>query len=357
MKISDVVTQIRTILPKYTNRLGDLLDISDITVTDGNLATITTSTPHNIPVSHAVTLADVKSETSITGVSQDGLVFTFTTAIPHDLTLDWQETVNLIGFTDTDWNNSFDLVSVPSRLTFSVRSTNTMPTLTASENLLEVKASGVNGSFLATVIDTTSFSISGSFDDGGYQGGQVSDAVRVSGVIDIDRAIEEYTKQTINDLWLFVAPVDAEVSKDRNSLSDAISSLTSGAALRMRILDGFNVYVVGSTVDDISGVNTLDLCRHDLLLPILKTLFGTVFTSGLTGGEDFKTVFAGHGINRYNRAVLVYEYEFQVAMDLTGNDAVEDEDTRAYRDIDYFHDMGSSDTTDTNIDNINLDGD
>ena len=357
MKIADIVAQIKVVLPKHTNLLGAILDIDSIVVSGGNLATVTTITPHGLLTNNAVTLANVAWQNSINSVSRDGLTFTFTTTIPHDLTFNWQDEVELLGFTAAEWNDSFKVVAVPDRNTFKVQSVNGLPALNGNESLLEVRVDGVNGSFLPTITSTTAFTISGEFANGDYSGGTVSNNVRVSGVVDIERAVEEYTKQQVNDLWLFVVPKDADISKDRESHSDAISAQTTGTDLRVRLLDGFELYIVGSTVDDISGVDTLDLCRHDLLSPILKTLYGTRFTTGLSVSGDFKTILSGHGVNRYNRSFLVYQYDFQVVMDITADDAVADGDTRAFRDVDYIHSMGADDTTNATITDINLDGD
>jgi hypothetical protein len=356
MRLLDVVGQLQLILPKHTDKLSTTLVISSITVSS-NVATIITSSVHGLTTGQAVTLSNVQSRTAISGVSQSGNVFTFTTSVDHDLTSTWPDhaTVELSGFTDSAWNNSFTLTDVPNRRTFKVQSTNTLPTLNTNEVLLEVRIDGVNGRFSATVSNTTTFTISGTFNDGVYVGGTVSSAVRVAGAVDIERAIDQYTEQNVQDLWAFVVMNDAETSKDRHTFSDATATKTTGQDMRLRLLDGFTITFVANVSTDIAAQLNIDIMRHDLLLPVLQSVYGARFDTGLSGNADFRTVLTGHGISLYNRAVLAYTYSFETVMDLTNDDAVIDQDTRAFRDINYTELIGGDDTTDMTILPIDLD--
>lgn len=354
MKLSDVVNQLRGVLPKYTDVFSSVLGISSITASAG-VATIVTSEVHGLVTGANVVLRNATIETEISAVSQDGLVFTFTTDTDHDLTLNWagHETVALTGFTDSDWNDSFTLIDVPNRRSFKVRSTNTSPTLTGAENLLENRSDGVNGRYAANLVSTTSFTVAGDFIDGDYIGGSISKSQRITGTINLERALEQYTKQELEDYWLFVVMADAEVSKDRNSFSDAVNTVPAGNDIRSRLIDGFNLYIFKNTTQSV--VDAIDVCRHDLLLPILRSVFGSRFPTGLTGTGDFKTILLGHQAFDYNRAILIYEYRFQVVMDITDEDTVEDLDTRAFRDIDLTEVIDGDDTTDMTVLDINLD--
>lgn len=350
MKMLDVVNQLRLILPKYTDRFSSPLVVTSITASGGT-ATIVTPSAHGLTTGRQVTLSEVQTQTPISAVSQDGLTFTFTTSSDHDLTLGWpeHETVTLDGFTDSAWNSDFSLVDVPNRRNFSVTSTNTIPTLNGGEDLLEVRTDGVNGAYALTVVDTTSFTVSGSFEDGVYVGGKVSYGVRIAGTVDVTRSLVQYTEQGVNDLWGFVAMHDAEVSKNRAALSDATATPTSGTSLRERIVDGWSLYIFVNTSEDIAAQTAVDICRHELLLPIMRSVYGVRFRSGLSDVTDFKNILTGHGFVSYNRAVYVHTYSFELSMDLTDNDAVLPGDTRAYRDTDLTHEIGTADTQDFEI--------
>lgn len=356
MRLRDVVAQLQLILPKYTNYFSVTQSISSI-VASGGTATIVTSSAHGLQSGQAVTLAEVEILTAIDSpVTQDGLIFTFKTTVNHDLTYGWQphDTVTLSGFTDSNWNGSFNLMDVPNRKTFKVQSTNTIPTLNGNEKLHEIRNDGVNGRYEITVVDTTTFTISGSFIDGTYTGGYVRTGVRISGSVTIERALEQYTKQNITDMWCYVVMNDNEISKDRNTFSDATATRGVGDDVRIRLIDGFTVIFIKNTSKDIQGRQAMDIVRHDLLLPLMKTLFGTRFDTGLSGAADFKTVPTGSGVIAYNKAILAYAYEFECVMDLITEDAVEPENTRAFRDIDYTEEVGGDDTTDLTI-TIDLD--
>jgi hypothetical protein len=350
MKIADIVAQLQLVLPKYTNLFSETLSISSISVS-ANVATITTSTAHALTDGDAVTISDVGSDTAISAVSKDGLVFTFTTSADHDLTLDWpeHENVDLRGFTDSAWNSSFKLVGVPNRRTFKVQSTLSEPVLNTNEYLQEVRSDGVNGRYGVTVTSTTVFTISGTFLDGDYTGGTVKKAVRISGAITPERAIDQYTAMGVDELWMYVYPNDAEVSKDRNTFSDATKTVPQGTTMRLRLLDGFSILLIQNTTEDIVGVAAVDTMRHDLLEPIQKSVLGVKFDTGLSGSDDFRTVLLGHGFVNYTGAYAVYEYTYQVVMDLTEADAVDPSDTKAFRDIDYTLERGDSDVTDMTV--------
>ena len=352
MKMVDVVKQLQVLLPRYTNLFSNIFEINSITTLNG-VATIQTNVAHELVVdgSEAVTVAGVSVKTAIDSVSQDGLVFTFTTTNDHDLTEGWEEHENVTfdGFTDVDWNDSFKLVGVPNRKTFKVQSDNSLPTLNGNEVLFENRTDGVNGRYTPTVVDSKTFTVEGDFIDGTYTGGTVGSAVRVAGVVDADSIEEWYTKNALNDFWMFVLMNDAVISKDRHALSDASGTMATGQDIRMRLVDGFNLIIVKNTSEDMSAIEAIDICRDTLLLPVLKSVFGAKFTTGLSNAPDFKTILTGHGIAKFNRAVLQYSYSFEVPMDLTDDDTVEPENTRAFRDIDMTQEIGGDDTTDMTV--------
>lgn len=347
MKLADVTRQLQLLLPKYTDLVGDVLDISSIVATD-TTATITTTTIHKLSDGEAVVLSGVGANTAIDSVSQDGLIFTFTTVTDHDITFGSPNHINasLQGFTDTDWNDSFKITSVPNRRTFKVQSDNVIPTLNGNETLEEVRSDGVNGRFKVTVTSQSVFTIEGTFLASNYTGGRVSSKVRIAGSATFNRAFNQYTKQNITDLWMFVVMGDAQVSKDRNTMNDSNASIPTGTEMRQRVMDGFELFIFQNVTTDMAATDAIDNARHDLQLPIMKSVQGAYFDSGLSGASDFRTAFVTHGLTDYTKSVLVYVYQFQTLYDLTDGDTVEPLDTRAYRDTSYTHEIGGDDTTD-----------
>lgn len=354
MQLLDVVNQLRLILPKYTDRFSTPLSVSTINATGGTV-TVVTTTAHGLTTGQAITVNDVNTQTAIASYSKDGFLFTFVTSADHDLTHGWLEhaNINLVGFTDSAWNDTFRLVDVPNRSSFVVQSTNSDPALNGNEKLLEKRIDGPNGIFAITVIDPTTFTYAkASVVDGTYTGGTLAPTARIAGTVDIERAIEQYTEQNVSDLWGFVAMHDGEVSKDRTAESDAIATPSNGTAIRARLIDGFTFFIVVNTSQDIAAQEAVDVCRHELLSPILKSVYGARFSTGLSSATDFRTTLTGHAFVSYNKAIYVHAYAFELSMDLNENDAVEPIDTRAYRDIDFTQNISGSDdmTVTINID-------
>ena len=359
MKIADVVSQLALVLPNFTDLFADIQAISSITVTS-NVATVTTTAAHGLATGQAISIAGVETRTPITSFVKSGLNFTYTTSLEHDLTFGWvdNENIELSGFTDNDWNASFKLKASDNRFDFTVQSTNADPVLTGNEFLLEPnRIDGINGLFPITVTGASAFTISGSFLDGTYTpiNGKVFSNPRIAATIDIDRALAQYTKNNTNEFWIFVEPANVTVSKDRSAFSDATATIPSGTEIRTRMLDGFTVYIIAPTSAEIAAEKALDICRHDLMLPMMKTLYGVKLDTGVTNVADFKVTLEGHNVAAYEKAFLAYAYEFQFVIDLTDEDQFREGGTRAFRNIDYTQEVGGDDTENSTVSAVNLD--
>lgn len=344
MRLSDIVDQLRIVLPKYTNEFSTTVGVTSIDSTN-NISTIVTSSAHNLQTGDEITLQGYYTQTSISNVSQDGLVFTFTTATDHDLTESYHETITLGGFDATNWNGSYSLLEVPNRRTFKIRTTESIPSLSSNEYVLEQRIDGVNGQYSTTVIDNTTLQISGNFLDGSYVNGTLNSVVRVVGSLNIERFIEKYSEQNITNMYICVSLNDSDVSKDRNTYSDAVASPVNGSELRLTMINSFTIYVLVNTSKDITAVEAVDKCNHTLLLPILKSIYGVKFPTGLTNETDYKTISTGHGTAIYNKAVYVHAYNFEMSMEMVSDDAVDASDSRAFRDINYTHTVDERDLT------------
>lgn len=338
MKLADIVEQLQRVLPSKTSLFHDTVAIASIVATT-TAATITTAAAHGLVSGAIVTLSGVETRTAITASATDGLLTRFTTATDHDLTENNPdtETVTLIGFSNASWNAAHELVAVPNRRSFVVRNALGAPTLNGNEVLLEPnRLDGLNGLYEVAVSSRTSFAISGSFVAGTYTpvNGIVASQPRIAAAVSIERAQQTYD-QDPKRFWAFVVPEQATVSKDRASESDAISARMDGDTMRLRLLDNFGVLVFAPVDNELAAEESVDICRHDLLGPIVSSLYGTKPLSGLACAmSQFRIGFTGHGVLGYDKARLIYEYGFQAPVDLTSDDAVVLEADRAYRDTD-----------------------
>lgn len=365
MRIAEVVNQVRLVLPKYTDVLSTLVEVVSVQVVGEvpqNRCIITTTASHNFLVLDPVVLQNFGRKNKLISVEEipeeEGGGYEFKVSRAHDISYTPNQTITFYGFTDSTWNTAVKLLRVPRRDKLVVEAPEgaTLPVLTSSEYIREDIMYGINGYYAVDALDSsTIFSIVGNFSIGDYEGGTLSSNARVAGAVSPDRAIKQYTRQGLTDVWAFVTPEDAIVSKDLHAESDAIATNTASDDYWLRMLDGFTLYLIANTTQDIAGVNAIDLFRHDLLYPVLKTLCGVRFNEGLTTGGDFKTVLSRHGIYRYTKPYLVYFFTFEIPTDIVNEDTAIS-GTRAFRDVFYTHTIGGTNTVDStaymNLDDV-----
>lgn len=345
MKTNNVVTQLKRIVPRYTTLFHDTVALSSLTLT-GNLATAISSAKHGLSTGQEVTISGVETRTPIvaTEAGETNLLRYFETGAPQDLTTGNPRTptVRFIGFTDSAWNDEHELVAVPNRNVFQVKTATVLspPTLNGAERLLEpYRVDGPNGLHLVTALSPSSFTFPGEFIAGTYTpiNGRVSSAPRISAAVDIDRAAT-IARTPIGGRqvhWMFVVPEDATVIKDRNSDTDAVATALPGQDYRQRIIDNFTVAIFAPCATELDASRQLDICRHDLQQPLLASLYGVVFPTGLSCESKIRTMFRGHSVLDYQKAWMIYGYQFQAIYDIESNDAFFSDSDRAFRDLDY----------------------
>lgn len=350
MLVRDVVNQLRLVLPDYTDLFSDLLDIVSVTAS-GGVVTVITITPHNLQTGQKIIFSKVKTRTPITSlVSQEGFIFTFGSD-EHDLTFNSPEHLNVEfdGFTDSAWNDIFKLMAVQNREKFSVQSANAAPVLTGNEVLLEDRIDGIRGSYEITVVDPVTFTVDGDFPDGIYSVERLASNVRIAGSRDLSRFVNDlYTRQPADDrFWGVVEPHPANISKDRSTFSDATATFPAGTDMRLRIIDGFTFSVVVRIINEIAAVNAIDICRG-LRYSLYKTLFGVKFDSGFETKSEFITIPTSDSespLSVNNNAYYIHSFDFEVQTDVTFQDAVDNRNNRAFRDIMYSQDVGEQQIT------------
>ena len=103
MKGADIVTRLRSNLPKFTDRFTEEVGIDSITPA-GTTATVTTDAAHGLSVGNAVIILGANASISISSITRSGTVATATTSQDHDLTEVYHETVVLSGATEAEFN-------------------------------------------------------------------------------------------------------------------------------------------------------------------------------------------------------------------------------------------------------------
>ena len=351
MKSEFIIRQLYDVVPELTDLFSDNINVVSITKVL-NTVTVVTATPHGLQTNNVVSIAGAKPVTRIVSLTQVNGIATAITDQDHDLTEGFFPTVEISGATEAGYNGTFELLSVPNRLTFTYRLTSnpTSPATSSGDILLLTAGLGTyNGRFQVTVVNPTTFT---------YQlpiplyspaigNIKVKKGIRISGAATIERAMDAYTKQQTNKLWAFVILEDTAVNKDRTVRSDAVTTRTVADDFRMRLLKNFSVYVICPSTDTIAARTERDL-MEDVEVILYRSLLALKVPSMYTERTWSLITPIGNGTFAYTPAIYVHRYSFQLTLDLLIEDTAYKPRTRAFRDLtlNYFD---FEDTEKTNL--------
>lgn len=342
-----ILKHLKTYLPRLTELFNEKDDLTAeiLTGTPQTLRIILNT--HGLQVDDEIVLYDGLLDNGITAVSQstepDGTkILRFTTNVNHDLTMDYEDNltngqIEMREFTDSQFNGFFDLYDVPSRNTFEIANDN-LPSLNSNEILREIWENGINGIFtVSNIVDTNTFDIiltdKPSFDILAIPQLKKAKKFRMSTAATFERAKEIYTKQSVNNLWLFIIMDDAIVSKDRNIESDATHTDTAQNPQRTRIINEFAIDIFVSTKEDLGAANVSQLVWSDIFIFMLAVMQGVKFET--FDNSNFLTSLVGHGAIEANNAFYVHGYSFEYVFDIVDIESFVKKFiiSRAYRDV------------------------
>jgi hypothetical protein len=351
MKLVDIAKQFQRRLPLFSDRFTDNVSVASI-VHAGTTATITTNENHGLRVNNAVHVFGAKTPIGISSITHagDGIAIA-TTDSDHDLTLYSQfeegNVVETSGATEADFNGSFTLLDVPNRRTFHFSVDTAAPAAATGSPILENGSNVcrvVKGLYaVATVTSSLVFTVEHTdASDLGTLIGTMSirSNPRIAGVVDDVAAGESFTPRRYDDqtdgrpveAWLYVILGDVTVSRGRDSRIDSIDIQSVGSDWQQYLNNPVQILVAMSAADQELGRLARDE-SSDFLRPILRSILGKKFDSGLASGEVGEMQFVGHGTSRYDGATYWHEYLFE-ARELIGfDDTVGAEDDVAFRDI------------------------
>lgn len=347
MKIADIAKFLAVNIIRQTNYFSSFVGDLSSAVVSGSTVTVTTTKPHSLKAGEFISAPSSRLNNPITSVAQVGQEFKFETQFNHDLTLGYHTTVELTGFIDIGWNGTAILTRVPNRKTFYVSSSGKpgLPILMATELLREEIEIGGISYGLASVTPTGLMTFTYDFDID-LSGRtlfvpSIVKGVRVAAEINLERAVDSYTPQRQGQFWAFIVPQSTNLNKDRRTVTDAISERGRTTSLIETIIDNFDVYVFAPTSDEISAITSLDICRHDLLGPFLRSLRGVKFETGTAQKTQNGAVMISHGLEGYSSAYLIYKYSFQFTSYLNDDDQNKFSGTVAFRDIELITKLDS----------------
>lgn len=350
MRSQDIINHIAIYLPKLVDDFTTQISVDSLT-RSGTTATATTLTPHGLSVGEHINVTGAQTPIEIQRIERNGIVATMYTKTPHDFTENAGFDVQVSG--SSDFDGVHKLLSVPNRqtVTFQVDDSG------AFENTggLLLNASNVfqryDGLKEITAVTPTTFEFT--VPDGIYTPAHGTIVAktnpRISSAVDFDRILDSYTKQKVDQAWLFVVIGDAIANNSRKIDTDSTDNIQSGNFFDQRLIQNVQLFVILPTTGEISGRKARDRCQ-ELLSPICQSIVGVKFPS-LVENNNNPLMITGHGAQAYNTAFYAHQYAFEATLQMGETDIFRPTDDVAFRDIDL--EMGldiGTETFDTLID-------
>jgi hypothetical protein len=359
MKIKDVVLKLYEELPKHTDKFTVSLGIQSISKSL-NFAVVTTVVDHNLTTNDVVTIGGVKSPINIISMTRNGIFVEAEAEFDHDLTEGYQDTVIVDGAIEPEFNGEFKLIKVKNRKSFTFQKEDSGPIVaTGTMRLLNGTGLGYNGIHQVEVLSNDQFryELKNQVSSNGIvEDSTLTVGYRITGAVDIGRALEIYTKNESSSLWAFVVLGNVVASKDRETKSDAVYIYSgAGTQYRQTLIQPLSIYVVAPAATSVSGSPQRDE-MEDLFPALTKSILGASFDSKLAQKAYYRVVFDQHGYRSYDTALYVHEFRFQSVCDLTFADTVGESYNVAFRDIslEMTTNLMNENTQKINVD-INLD--
>jgi hypothetical protein len=345
---SVILRHLQTYLPRLTTRFSTVRSCTGTIIAGVPQVLRITLASHGYLNGATISVINAKIDNGIASVTEyeddDGVnILKFVTTEEHDLTLGYEDNltdgeIELRGFTDAGLNGYHELYGVSNKTTFEIAYA-TLPTLNGNEVLRENWEAGINDVYTISNVTTTTFDITltdkPTFDPGPLPQVNISSGFRMDVVASFERAEQKYTKQTGNNLFLYVIMGDCLTSKDIHVDSDSFQLNTASTDMRQRLINTFNITVFWNTKDDIGGGLAVKEAWDDIFIAVLGCLQGKSFET--FDKSNFVTSFKSHGQAGYNLAYYAHGYEFEYVYDITLEESFLTSfmNTRALRRIDF----------------------
>jgi len=336
---TEIVRQLKTYLPIFTDRFTELLTVSSASVDLSNIVSVTAA-KHGKTVGQSVIISGGTTRNPLSAAVLDDDTVKFTTKYDHDLIrpskpLD-DQTLTLDGF-GSIWDGVFDIIDVPNRRNFNINLPSgevVAPSVDESQYLIDTRTGLAGVQIIATVPTAGSFTIdltnAPALPPGPIDGLEIISGFRISAAADFKRASAVYSKQDSGDDYLFVIMTDGDISKDRHTLNDGVAGMNSQDMNLLRMLRNFSTVVFISTGDDISGANAQDGAYDEIYAALLSALFGFEQSDQVI---KYGAVPSGDGPAEYNTAYYAHTYDWQIPGSITYQDGFLQQPDVAFRDI------------------------
>lgn len=352
MKALDVCNQLAKFIPRFTDGFSESIDITSITPT-GDTALVVTASPHGLSNGDntAIIFADAPVEIDTSTFLRVVSTATFETLQDHDLTLSERDkaaggkTITISGATETEFNGTFQLLSVLNRRKLVIAVTDAGPTTISGSPIVEDANGGVfNGLFTVANVTATKFEYTLPISyplPAAVTNAKAQTELRIATVLDVNQFIDDiYTKELVNDDLLIVQLGDVSQSKKRNEESDASDSSSAEYSYTPILIQTFSIYIFMNVTEEVEPSALRDKVESEYVPAIYRSVLRAKFDTGFTFSQH-RTTFTGHGVfafgnNDKGKALYVHEISFeQLAILDKVADTVGPEDNVAMRDVSF----------------------
>jgi hypothetical protein len=342
MRAADIVTQLVFVLPSLTGRFSDEVGITSIQPVGSDIEVITDSA-HGLSVGDFVNIVDVISPNFINDLTSVGKIATAITDNKHDLIEPRVGicTVDIIGATDPAYNGKHNLLTVPSRTSFTYQ-LDSVPAISPDTGVPRLEEffvnRGFNGRHEVIAVPGSNlftYTVASFLPPSAGAGGFVRSGHRITRAESIESAMETYTREQEGELWAYAVLDSSIASKDRNITSDAGQQKTAGSDPRQNIIFNASIFVFFPATDEIRAGGVRDLAQSEVLANIIGSIVGANLPTGLTEDVWGKVTYEGDNKFFYDRGVYIHQYDIQQTADLTFCDRVPPSISVPFEEIDF----------------------
>lgn len=325
MRIPEIESHLREKLPViYPSFSDNWLSISAATVSS-NVMTLTVA--NTFSVDDKVIISGLIYHNPISFVTLNSIVDKAIIKMSevHEFTEGFSEELTISGANESGWNDTFEILSVPSRYEVEIKINTSITTEPTGAPLVEeINLPRYNQLFTIAAATATDFQVTtvNATDGALFGSGEaiLLNSVNISSDVDFERVLNSaYTKQDRDTVWLFVIAGATASSRSRENKTDFEQSFQEGESRIIRTQDNFSVFSIHPTFQDVSAVQAQDIARNELRQALVSLLVGFVPSSVLTSNSDM-IYYVADGIETYNGSYYIHRYDFAVNVNITPDD-------------------------------------
>lgn len=247
------------------------------------------------------------------------------TADVHEFTDDFKETLDISGANESEWNNTFKILSCIDRYKIEIQISGAITSEPTGPAVVEeIDLPRYNTLFEVTAATASDFAVAvvNAPDGVLFGSGEFIELnkVNVSSDVDFDRILNfAYTKQEVDTVWIFIVAGATGSSRSRDSDTDFDQTYQIGEKRIIHTQDNISVFAFYPTFKEVSAVQAQDNARNELKNALIRLLVGFVPDSSLCAPSNM-IYYIADGIETYNASYYVHRYDFAANVDITDDD-------------------------------------